>query len=134
MKLLFSSLAVVFASFFAVMTAPQPAFAACSADEVQVTISLDGQTNCIKKGTGGNVNQNAIYTWLILIIRFLSAGVGIAVVGGIVYGGIMYMTARDNAGQTQKAITIIVNAVIGLLLYIFLFAIINFLVPGGILS
>jgi hypothetical protein len=108
--------------------------AKCAADEIYVTIAVDGDNHCVKKTTGNTVQQNIIFNWLVGIIRFLSAGVGIAVVGGIVYGGILYLTARDNSGQTQKAVTVIINAVIGLLLYIMMFAILNFLIPGGIFT
>tara|TARA_B100002049_G_C16031550_1_gene354792 strand:- start:555 stop:950 length:396 start_codon:yes stop_codon:yes gene_type:complete len=66
------------------------------------------------------------------IVRFLSALVGVAVVGGIVWGGMKYATANGNASKTQEGVSIIVNAVIGLALYIFLLAITNFLVPGGV--
>lgn len=104
----------------------------CQPGEIYTAVSLDGQTNCTKE-KAKTVEENPMYVWLIGIIRFLSAGVGIAVVGGIVWGGIMYAAGRDNPGQTQRATAIIVNALIGLLLYIFMFAILNFLIPGGIL-
>lgn len=68
------------------------------------------------------------------VIRFLSIAVGIAVVGGIITGGIVYSTGGGNPTQTKKGVTIIVNAIIGLVLYLLMFAIINFLVPGGVLT
>lgn len=68
------------------------------------------------------------------VLLIMSVGVGILAVGGIVFGAILYASAQDNAGQTQKAIQIITNTVIGLLLYIFMFAIVNWLVPGGVIQ
>lgn len=68
------------------------------------------------------------------ILLFLSVGVGIAVVAGIAIGGITYATSEGNPSKAQKGITIIVNAVIGLVLYLLLFAITNFLIPGGVFS
>lgn len=68
------------------------------------------------------------------VITFLSIGVGIAVVGGIAFGGVTYATSQGNPSKTSKGITIIVNSVIGLVLYLLLFAITNFLVPGGVFS
>lgn len=115
------------ASLITVVAMATPAYAACGANEVEVSIAINGQNKCIPK-------TNAIFTWLTGIIRFLSAGVGIAVVGGIVYGGILYTTARDNSSQTQKAVYVITNAIVGLLLYLLMFAILNFLIPGGILT
>ena len=66
------------------------------------------------------------------VILLLTAGIGVVAVGGIVYGAILYTSARDNAGQVNQAITIIRNVVIGLLLYIFMISILNWLVPGGV--
>lgn len=68
------------------------------------------------------------------IILIVSIGVGIVAVGGIVYGSLLYASARDSQAQTQKAITIISSVVIGLLLYVFMTAILNWLIPGGVFS
>ncbi len=67
------------------------------------------------------------------ILKFLSVGVGLAVVGGIAAGGIVYSTAEGSPGKTQAGIKIITNSVIGLLLYLLMFAILQFMIPGGIL-
>lgn len=84
------------------------------------------------KKKGGS--SNPIIAIALQIISWLTAMVSVVVVGAIVYGGILYMSARDNSGQTQKAITIIVDAIIGLLLLVGLFLIINFIVPGGLFN
>lgn len=68
------------------------------------------------------------------LLRFLSIAVGIAVVAGITFGGITYSTSRGNPGQAQKGVTIITNSILGLVLYFLMFAIVNFLIPGGILK
>jgi len=107
----------------------------CTADQIYTSIAINGDSHCIDNPQNNtDLQTNPIYTVLLIGIQFLSAGVGIAVVGGIVWGGIMYLTSRENAGQTQKAISIIINSLIALLLYIFMFAILNFLIPGGIFS
>lgn len=80
------------------------------------------------------VQDNPIFKALLTIINLLAAGVGIAVVGGIIYGSILFTASRDNAAQKQKAISVISNAVIGLVLFIFMYAIVNFLVPGGVFA
>jgi hypothetical protein len=71
-------------------------------------------------------------TLISTIIKFLSAMVGIAVVAGIVTGGLIYASSDGNATKAQKGITTIVNSVIGLVLFLFVLALSNFLVPGGI--
>ena len=68
------------------------------------------------------------------VINFLAVGVGIAVVGGIIWGGMIYASSNGDSAKTKHAITIIVNAVVGLLLFIFMYAFINFLVPGGLFT
>ena len=71
---------------------------------------------------------------LSVIAKTLAGLVGIAVVCGIVWGGMLYSTSNGNASKAQQGISFIINAVIGLLLFIFMFALANFLVPGGILG
>ncbi len=87
--------------------------------------------NCAKSDKPG---ANTVTSLLLTIINFLAIGVGIAVVGGIVFGALRYSSANGNASHAQQGITFIVNAVIGLILFIFMYAIINFLVPGGLFT
>lgn len=75
---------------------------------------------------------NPVIVIILTIVNFVAFGVSVAVVGGIIYGGILYTSARDNSGQTQKAIEIITNSVVGLIAFFALWAVINFIVPGGL--
>lgn len=65
-------------------------------------------------------------------INVLSAVVGIVVVIMIAFGGIKYSASRDNPQATAAAKQHITNALLALVLYIFLFAILEYLVPGGV--
>jgi hypothetical protein len=67
------------------------------------------------------------------LIKFLSALVGIAVVMSVVIGGIQYSAARDDPQAVGAAKKRISNAIFALIVYLFLFALLNFLVPGGLL-
>ena len=89
-------------------------------------------TSIIKCDNSGN--RNPIENLLLQIINFLAIGVGIAVGGGIIWGGIMYASSNGDSGKTKQAISIIVNAILALLLFMFMYAIINFLIPGGLFS
>lgn len=89
---------------------------------------------CDQTGGGGDIENSGVWGILILTIQILSAGVGVLAVGGIVYGSILYTSSGGNPEQTKKAISIITNVVIGLLAYIFMFAIINYLIPGGLFT
>ncbi len=105
----------------------------CNEGTVETSFAFGG-TNCTAENPKGGITRNPIYAMAKTFMQFLSALVGIAVTGGIIWGGIMYSTAQGNPAQSQKAIMIITNAVLGLILYILMFAIINFLVPGGLFT
>jgi hypothetical protein len=107
--------------------------------EVGVWVSIavttvDGQSkHCIPNKSGNiPINQSVIFIYLTNIIKFLSVGAGILAVGGVVWGGITYATARGNPGQIQKAVTTIISSVVGLVLLFLLVAIFNYLIPGKI--
>jgi hypothetical protein len=68
-----------------------------------------------------------------IVLVVLTTGVGIAATVAFVAAGIMYSTAAGNAAQVQKAKTMILNTVIGLLSYLLMWAFINWLVPGGVI-
>ena len=57
---------------------------------------------------------------------------GIAAVGGITYGAILYTSAGDSSEQTKKAMEIIRNVVIGLVAYGIMYLVLNYIIPGGI--
>lgn len=90
------------------------------------------RTNIIDCGKDGGIN--ALGNVLKIVLFILTILIGIVAVGGIVYGAILYASASDNAGQVNQAKTIIRDVAIGLLLYGFMIAIINWLVPGGVIG
>lgn len=89
--------------------------------------------NCDQAG-GTTVESTGIWGILMLVINILSVGVGIAAVGGIVYGSILYTTSGGSVEQTKKSRTIIANTVVGIVLYISMWAFLNYLVPGGLFT
>lgn len=74
---------------------------------------------------------NPIVDVAFAIFRFLSAGVGLIVIGSVIVAGIQYTTSRGNPQATQAAIKRMTSAVIGLIIFMFIFSIANFLIPGG---
>jgi amino acid transporter len=85
-------------------------------------------------GNNADVTQSGIWGILLLVLNILTAGVGIAAVGGIVYASVLYTTASDSADQTKKAKTIIRDVIVGLIAYAGMYLLLNFLVPGGIFT
>ena len=120
------------AVFFAIVLAPRPV-AACAGNEIELSIAVNG-TTCIpkKQSNKEDITTNPIFIFLLGILKFLLAGAGVAAVGGVAYGGIYYATARGNSAQILKAVKIITNSVVAIVLFFLLFAIFNYLIPGGI--
>lgn len=104
-----------------------PAFAATCGGANTAIIQCDQDNSDAK-----NLRDNGIWGILLIALNILTASVGIAAVGGIVYGAILYTTAADSTEQTKKAIEIIRNVVIGLVAYGLMFIGLNFIIPGGI--
>ena len=101
----------------------------CGKGTEQVRISFD--IGCLGNAYEGD-ELNPVLDMLFALLRFVSAGVGLIVIGSIIWAGIQYSTSRGNPQSTEASIKRVTNAVIALLLYIFSFAILNFLVPGGL--
>lgn len=115
-----------------------PVVSAASCGDAQTSIL--GCDTCPDGGSAGSdgfcsdgkTKPDAIMGILRLVIKILTAGVGIAAVGGIAYGSILYTTAGGSLDNTKKAKQIIYNVVIGLVAYALMYSFLNFLMPGGI--
>ena len=80
---------------------------------------------------GGNVALNNV---LKIVVMVLSITVGVAAVGGLAWAAVLYSKAEDNEGNVSEAKTLIQNIVIGLIAYVFLIALTNWLVPGSVIT
>lgn len=89
-------------------------------DAVRISINI----GCVQQG-------NAMVDAAFALLRFLSIGVGLVVIGSIVYGGIQYSAAKGDPNATSQAIKRIRSSVYALFIYIFGAAILNFLIPQG---
>jgi hypothetical protein len=78
-------------------------------------------------GTGNPLND-----LLFAAIRFLVAGVGVVVIASIVVGGIQYTSSQGEPQKQKAARERVINALIALLVYLLTFALVQWLVPGGI--
>lgn len=90
-----------------------------------VTTSID--IGCKKQG-------NPIADLSFAIIRFLSDGVGLIIVGSLVVAGIQYTSSRGDPQLAAKAVGRIRATVVALLIYIFAYAMLNFVIPGDLLK
>ncbi len=78
--------------------------------------------------------NNAIVKKLNEIVDFLSAGVALVIVGSIIFGGVQYAMAGGSPEAVGKAKERITNAVIALVVYIFIFSFLQWIIPGGIFN
>jgi hypothetical protein len=84
--------------------------------------------------TETDLTSTGLWGVLLMAINILTAGIGVAAVGGIVYGAVLYTSAGGAADQVKKARGIITNVVIGLVAYALMFSLLNFLIPGGLFN
>lgn len=117
---------------YAAAAAPGQACAASDPDGSTGYVQSDGHTCCPKP----NSTPTACFysKYVNPLIALLSAAVGVVVVAAIIYGGIEYITS---AGDPQKAAAgqkRIIEALIGLVAFVLLYAFLVFIVPGGFLN
>lgn len=94
-------------------------------------IMSDGRTCCpqgSKDGTACLYNK-----YINPAINLLSAAVGLIVVAAIIYGGIQYITSAGDPQKAAEGQKRIIEALIGLVAFILLYAVLVFLIPGGFL-
>jgi len=129
MKRVILSLALACSALFGTMALPlvsQPAYA-CDNVTLSSPLSSGGTTvDCSGNGL--------IFNYLKMVIQFLSGAIGLVIVLMIVIGGVQYITSAGDPGAVKAARGRIINAITGLVLFILMFAILNFLIPGGIFS
>lgn len=65
-------------------------------------------------------------------VNFLAALVGVGVVVSIVIGGIQYSSSAGDPSKVTAAKKRIFNAIVALITFLFLYALLNFLIPGGL--
>ncbi|PSO43257.1 hypothetical protein BRC19_01535 [Candidatus Saccharibacteria bacterium QS_5_54_17] len=103
----------------------------CGENEVEVSVEVGGN-RCVQNSEN-SLENNAIVVYLRYLIQFLTAGVGLVITIMIVVGGFQYITAGENSQKVQAAKQKIFNAVLALILFILMYALLNYLVPVDIL-
>ena len=82
---------------------------------------------------GCTESDSPILGYLGGIINFLMGGVLLVVTAMIIVGGIQYITAGGVPQKLEAARKRIINAVIALVTFLFLYGILQWLIPGGII-
>jgi len=94
----------------------------CGQSKEQVETSID--IGC--RGQG-----NPITDMMFAIIRLLSDGVGLVIVGSIILGGIQYTMSAGDPQAASKAVNRIRSTVFALILFLFAYPLLNYLLPSG---
>jgi hypothetical protein len=131
-------LSVVFLASFSLAALPsvvhaEPVPAEAGGQQVEVSsdpLEYDPGTGICVGGT--QRCNHFIDTYINPFLYLLSGLVGIVAVISIIFAGIQYASSADDPGTVTKAKQRIFNTVIGLVAYIFLFAFLEYLIPGGI--
>jgi len=115
-----------------VLTTPNNVSADCGGISTSI-INCPDQDGTDKNGNGSlDVEETGVWGILLLIVNILTAGVGVLALAGIVYGSVLYTSAGGNQEQVKKAMGIFTNVVIGVLAFAAMWALLNFLIPGGV--
>lgn len=103
-----------------------------SVGAVDCAILPSGICDAATKPATTDPKDNAIFVLLKTILQIMTAGVGVAAVGGVVYAAVLYTSAGDAMDQVKKSKTIITDVVIGLVAYALMVLLLNWLIPGGV--
>ena len=87
-----------------------------------------------KQYCGDDANGGVIMVYAKEIAKLLSGSIGGVIVLMIVISGIQYILSAGSSSRVQAAKSRLTNAIIALVLFLMAFAIINFIVPGGIIT
>lgn len=109
-------------------------FAAGSCGGITTSIINCDQPGKAEGETEVDIEDTGLWGILILTINIMTAGVGVLAVAGFVYGGILYTTSGGNPEGVKKARTVFTNVVIGIISFGLMFALLNFIIPGGVFN
>ncbi len=90
--------------------------------------------SCGGKKNADNLQDNGIWNLLLVALNIMTGLVGIAAIGGLIYGSILYASAQDNDSQVKKAKDTIGNVVIGIVAFALMYSFLQFIIPGGVFN
>ena len=118
----------------------------CSGNETPVKSGAAGVPGCVGYGCDVNTDKAAtsgncadisqcdfIANYVDPFINFGAAGIGLAVAISLTIGAVQYGSSGGDPQRVTAAKNRIRNSIIALLAFLFLYAMLNFLIPGGLL-
>lgn len=102
----------------------------CRAEHGQTV--TPGESGRVDVQAGGGKGEDKLNDLINAGINILSALAGLAIVGSIIVGGIQYMTAQGNSQQVASAKNRIMVSVVTFIVFLFGYALLQWLIPGGL--
>jgi F0F1-type ATP synthase membrane subunit c/vacuolar-type H+-ATPase subunit K len=136
-KVLSAIIAIIMGGFM--MATPIVASSPVFAEDKCVLTTVLGNDKCDKDGNRGKGNLNcscdngggsSIGETLMLVINILSVAIGILAAIGIAIVGVQYLTAGGNEEKTRKSKRRLFEIVIGVVAYVLIYALLNWLIPS----
>lgn len=88
---------------------------------------------CCEGASGDLTAENCDIVGLLnTIFNFVSGGIALAVIGNIIYAGIQYSMAQGDPSAVTKSKNRIRGALLAFLIYLVLYAFLQWLIPGGV--
>lgn len=95
-----------------------------------------GTCSCIDTSLFGQICSDGsgkeIFMILSLAINVMSVGVAVLAAVGIAVFGIQWLTSKGDPAKLTKAKSRLFNVVTGLVVYVLLYTVLEFLIPGGV--
>ena len=101
-----------------------PALASTTEGSVSLVCADDGPV-------GNNEVASPIMCTLIDVVNFLSIGVAVVAAASVAVAGMQYVGSQGNPNKTKQATDRLITTGSAILLYVFGWALLNWIVPGG---
>lgn len=88
---------------------------------------------CCPVSAGSNPSGTACFMakYVNPVINLLAVLVGVVVLGSVIFGGIQYSASAGDPNKAAAARSRIINSLLGLAAFIFLYVFLQWLIPGG---
>lgn len=113
---------------FASLVKPVSAFT-CPEKTVRVGESVSALSECNVEKTDGD---RSLMSNVAMLINVFASVMGFLAVGMIVYGGFMLLTAQGDPARIKRGKDVVLYSVIGVILVMLAYAIVNFVMNSGI--
>ena len=101
----------------------------CPEKTVRVGESVSALSECNVEKTDG---EKSLMSNVSMLINVFASVMGFLAIGMIIYGGFMLLTAQGDPARIKRGKDVVLYSVIGLILVVLAYAIVNFVMNSGI--